>query len=695
MDWGSGEQDPSEPMGRKKRFYRHTPQQIQELEAMFKVCPHPDEKQRMKLSRDLSLEPRQIKFWFQNRRTLMKAQHERADNCTLRAENDKIRCENIAMREALKNVICLSCGSGPANSNPYFDEQKLRMENARLKEEVDRVSDLTSKYLGRPITQLPPVQSISISQSEVSAGSYYNPGMGSSLDIGLLSRNPSSVLPYHYPAAPNSVLEKPIMMEMASSAMDEVIKLLQTNEPLWVKSGINGAEILQLETYQRNFQRPHHPLKYSDTRVESSRDSALVFMSTEMLVDMFMDASKWPELFPTIVSKARTIEVLAPGMQGTRSGSLILMNQELQAPSPIVPTREFCFLRYCQQIESGVWVIADVSVDYPMDNHLATSSVAWRLPSGCLIEEMANGYSKIRWVEHMEVADKNPIHVLFQDLINTGTGFGAHRWLSSLHRMSERIACHMAPGLSSRDTAGVPSAEAKRSMMKLAHRIVKTFCTTFNGSFGNKWTLMPGADDELRVTVHKTDSSQPNGVVLSAATSVWLPLPVERIFNFLKDEQNRTQWDILSSGNTMQRVAYFTNGSHSGNSISLISGMNAVHNMLILQESCTDPSGSMVAYSPINLPAMNVIMSGEDPSFVNLLPSGFTIIPESRSAMGRASTSSNPMGRYSGSVVTVAFQMLMGNIQAGTLNYESITTVSNLIDNTIQQIKSALNCPEI
>ena len=39
---------------------------------MFKEFPHPDEKQRLQLSRELGLAPRQIKFWFQNRRTQMK-----------------------------------------------------------------------------------------------------------------------------------------------------------------------------------------------------------------------------------------------------------------------------------------------------------------------------------------------------------------------------------------------------------------------------------------------------------------------------------------------------------------------------------------------------------------------------------------------------------------------------------------------
>lgn len=68
---------------------------------------------------------------------VVQAQHERQDNCSLRAENDKIRCENIAIREALKNIICPNCGGPPVTEDYYFDDQKLRMENARLKDEVD------------------------------------------------------------------------------------------------------------------------------------------------------------------------------------------------------------------------------------------------------------------------------------------------------------------------------------------------------------------------------------------------------------------------------------------------------------------------------------------------------------------------------------------------------------------------------
>ncbi|KAL9274137.1 Homeobox-leucine zipper protein ROC3-like protein [Drosera capensis] len=60
---------------KKKRYHRHTARQIQEMEALFNECPHPDDKQRMKLSQELGLKPRQVKFWFQNRRTQMKVTH--------------------------------------------------------------------------------------------------------------------------------------------------------------------------------------------------------------------------------------------------------------------------------------------------------------------------------------------------------------------------------------------------------------------------------------------------------------------------------------------------------------------------------------------------------------------------------------------------------------------------------------------
>uniref|UniRef100_A0ACD5XSP7 Uncharacterized protein n=1 Tax=Avena sativa TaxID=4498 RepID=A0ACD5XSP7_AVESA len=705
MDFGDDQEGGSESQQqqqqRRKRYHRHTPRQIQTLETMFKECPHPDENQRAQLSRELGLEARQIKFWFQNRRTQMKAQHERADNCFLRAENDKIRCENIAMREALKNVICPTCG-GPPVAEDYFDEQKLRMENARLKEELDRVASLTSKFLGRPFTQMPQgmpqmsASSLDLSMGGMAMGGHHHQVLGGpNLDLDLLSgaSASSSQMPQFQLPAPVTEMERPVMAGMATRAMDELIRLAQAGDHVWAKiPGGDGRETLNVETYDNIFSKPGSSFRAADLRVEGSRDSALVCMTAAALVEVFMDTGNWVEFFPSIVCNARTVDDLVNGANG-RSESLILMYEELHIMTPVVPTREFSFLRYCRQIDQGLWAIADVSVDMQRDVHFGAPPRSRRLPSGCLIADMSNGYSKVTWVEHMEMEDKIAIGPLFRDIVQSGAAFGAHRWLGALQRACERCASLSSLGGMHADIAGV-TAEGRRSMMKLSQRMVSSFCASMTASQHHQWTVMSGAagnDVCVRVSMHRNgDPGQPNGVVLSAATSVWLPVPCEHVFAFVRDESTRSQWDVLTHGNQVQEVSRIPNGANPGNCISLLRGLQSSQNrMLVVQESCTDASGSLVVYSPIDIPAANVVMSGDDPSAIPLLPSGFSIWPDGRSGVGASSSGGGPL---SGSIVTVAFQILVSSLPSSKLNAESIATVSDLINNTVRNLRNALNC---
>ena len=64
------------------------------------------------------------------------AQHERLDNAFLRSENEKLKAENLALREAMANVLCSSCGGPATAAEVCFDEQQLRVENVKLQEEV-------------------------------------------------------------------------------------------------------------------------------------------------------------------------------------------------------------------------------------------------------------------------------------------------------------------------------------------------------------------------------------------------------------------------------------------------------------------------------------------------------------------------------------------------------------------------------
>jgi len=138
---------------------------------MFRKCPHPTKTTRCQIAEELGLDPKQVKFWFQNKRTQikvitifiyfhfifikqkfsdnnhfasvwfasvwLKTQTERTNNSIFRIENEKIRHDNLLLKEAFKNIICPSCG-GPSNVDEKRQRslEQLRLENARLREEV-------------------------------------------------------------------------------------------------------------------------------------------------------------------------------------------------------------------------------------------------------------------------------------------------------------------------------------------------------------------------------------------------------------------------------------------------------------------------------------------------------------------------------------------------------------------------------
>lgn len=711
LEGASGdEQDAADKPPRKKRYHRHTPQQIQELESLFKECPHPDEKQRLELSKRLCLETRQVKFWFQNRRTQMKTQLERHENSILRQENDKLRAENMSIREAMRNPICTNCGGPAMIGEISLEEQHLRIENARLKDELDRVCALAGKFLGRPISSLvtsmpPPMPNSSL---ELGVGSNGFGGMSNvpttlplaPPDFGVGISNSLPVVPStRQSTGIERSLERSMYLELALAAMDELVKMAQTDEPLWFRSIEGVREILNHEEYIRTF-TPCIGMKPNSFVSEASRETGMVIINSLALVETLMDSNKWAEMFPCLIARTSTTDVISSGMGGTRNGALQLMHAELQVLSPLVPIREVNFLRFCKQHAEGVWAVVDVSIDTIRETSGApTFPNCRRLPSGCVVQDMPNGYSKVTWVEHAEY-DEGANHHLYRQLISAGMGFGAQRWVATLQRQCECLAILMSSTVSSRDhTAITPSG--RRSMLKLAQRMTNNFCAGVCASTVHKWNKLcaGNVDEDVRVMTRKSvdDPGEPAGIVLSAATSVWLPVSPQRLFDFLRDERLRSEWDILSNGGPMQEMAHIAKGQDHGNCVSLLraSAMNANQSsMLILQETCIDAAGALVVYAPVDIPAMHVVMNGGDSAYVALLPSGFSIVPDGPGSRGSNGPSCNggPDQRISGSLLTVAFQILVNSLPTAKLTVESVETVNNLISCTVQKIKAALQC---
>lgn len=78
------------------------------------------------------------------------------------------------------------------------------------------------------------------------------------------------------------------MSEMMVSAVTEIIRLIHTKEPMWIKSSIDDRLVIDQENYEKSFTKISH-LKSPSTRIESSKEVVVVPMDARNLVDMFLD----------------------------------------------------------------------------------------------------------------------------------------------------------------------------------------------------------------------------------------------------------------------------------------------------------------------------------------------------------------------------------------------------------------------
>lgn len=69
------------------------------------------------------------------------------------------------------------------------------------------------------------------------------------------------------------------------------------------------------------------------------------------------------------------------------------MQAEFQVPSPLVPVRQVKFVRFCKQHGDDTWAVVDISVDTLLHGNMPVN--CRRLPSGCIVQYMPNGYSKV------------------------------------------------------------------------------------------------------------------------------------------------------------------------------------------------------------------------------------------------------------------------------------------------------------
>ncbi|KAK3199541.1 hypothetical protein Dsin_022956 [Dipteronia sinensis] len=271
--------------------------------------------------------------------------------------------------------------------------------------------------------------------------------------------------------------------------------------------------------------------------------------------------------------------------------------------------------------------------------------------------------SVVTWVEHAAVSGTVLVHNIYRHLVVSGFAFGAKRWASSLIRHCQWIDTLRDPGLSAttrEDEIMLPSG--RESLLKLSERMRRIFWGNFDASSGKIWMSLPiiGAEDirvMIKGNIHFRD--KPSATKLAFTTSIRLPVPPKTLFSFLCDGFCRNKATPLDM------------------------------EMMYLQESFADDTGSYVIYAPIDVPTMSSILNGDcnNTDGVNILPCGFSILPE-RSVVYDGSSSRDGA---CGSLLTMAFNII--DDHESTEDYmprETMITIYNIINKTAFLIRNAL-----
>jgi len=152
------------------------------------------------------------------------------ENKTLKQENDKLRIENIVMKEALVNSI-------RDNYKENIDENQIKIEHDQLEDEVKRLTTQAYK--------------LSLFNKDV-------------------------------------VQDKMVLLNLAMDALNELFRLYENDKPLWVSSLDGGGETLNIKEYARLF-TPLIGTKPEHFTTEATRASGTVADTSLALVNIIMD----------------------------------------------------------------------------------------------------------------------------------------------------------------------------------------------------------------------------------------------------------------------------------------------------------------------------------------------------------------------------------------------------------------------
>ncbi|CAN6242102.1 unnamed protein product [Urochloa humidicola] len=665
---------------------RFTPEQIQALESLFQQCAHPDDEIYQDISAMVGIEASQVKFWFQSRHRQMQENSDEDENNDIRQQNRKLLAENKKLQQQLLPRPCGSC------RHPTDEKWRLFSENISLCSTYLRAQENVIKHIHD--ANLPP-----------------------SVTIQRLASASLNQMPFTYDGS----TDEATLLSFSKRALREFMMLAVKDEPMWLPTMRGKSKMLNDREYKRKtFPRLLGPCPEGFV-MEATKEATIVWANVSGIVDILTDVTRWSGIFHGIVERVRASKVVSSGISNSRDGLIQEITADLWVPSPSSPNRRVKFLRISKQIENdNKWAVVDVSIDgnrgiLPGGRPISPGYTSCRLlPSGCLLEDMGNGMSKVTWIVHAEY-DDTAVPPLFRQLFQSGQALGAVRWLASLQRQCLYIAILQSSQVPSNIVSG-PAMSALGRKHLLAHaqqmmacfgavvskRVIREPGTT---TIVKEWRGSCGTATEMsEATVHiiirnRSIMGRPPSLVLSATMTVWLPgTPPQRVHEYLCNVQRRGEWDSFANITTVKELSSVTTSSPQlrGNAVSILEasdiGDPINSNKLILQGETNDVSCSLVVYSFIEKDLIHALLHGVDNISVFFLPSGFVVLPDGhgkphRDAAAGSSSARTEPGGTAGSLLTAAYQALLpGSIHGA----ETFDNAGNRVCYAINQVLAAV-----
>ncbi|XP_059295180.1 homeobox-leucine zipper protein PROTODERMAL FACTOR 2-like [Lycium ferocissimum] len=499
------------------------------------------------------------------------------------------------------------------------------------------------------------------------------------------------------------------IVDLALAASEELRQMAQEQEPLWLFDTNKQTEVLNEAEYKRRFIHLDQTLEEiiqflanggpidvpnfngnveiemenstTPSEIEASRAIGIVLVDPINLVHMLMDVDQWSCVFSNIVPKATNIGLLLTGGDGNLNGALQVMTAQFHLPSPLITPREVYFARHSRQLDFNTWLVADVSLESVFPSPLVQCQ---RRPSGCLIQGLQNGLSLVTWVENNVVCN-GLVPEMFRQTLKSGIAFSAKRWMMTMERHYDRHAIlHKQHGQPlQQPLQDINIGEGQKNLMKLAERMIRSYNDIFISCSENQWMplgIHGGEDIFVKTSMNLDDPGTPRGVAVTISTSVWVPIPQNDVFQFLRAGANRCKWDLLSYGCMTRDALHISSARDPANSVSLImleppNGRPDKSEIFYLQETFTDSTGMYIIYAPVDASVVQYILEGKDSDGVAMLASGFSVLP---------CTSE-------GSVLTIAFQVMDEELLTPQyLPPHSVFTANRLVSETVSLIKASL-----